>query len=237
MVSTRIPKLEQQKQQQQPIQSQIDTQIQPQVAQPLRLLQPPIQTMAHPPNFQLHFNPPEKLKAQPRNMIISKPAPIKRRRRKSRRQRKTTRNRSPHERVLEWADKIPTNHRSSGEGGELLENANNIAFAISLRKSAHVFNNNSKHLNRTAPQIDATKLTNSTDVSSTTIKFSNSTQNAPGVDEARINHRKEKLEHRNEVRWNDTVTYSVTSSITTNKYNIDYDNRLEDDFEIIEKDE
>lgn len=68
------------------------------------------------------------------------------------------------------------------------------------------------------------------------MNLSNSTYNAPAAVEAGTNHRKENLEHRNEVRWNDTVTYSVTSSIT-NKYNIDYDNKLEDDFEIIEKDE
>lgn len=235
MVSTRIPKLEKQREQQQ-IQSQIKSEKQQELPQPERLLQPPIETIVHPPNFQLHFNPPQKLKAQQQHN--SKPAP-KRRRRKSRRQRKI-RNRSPHEQVLEWADRIPANHRSSGEGAELLEKANNIAFAISLRKSAKVLNNRTHPLNGIfdAPKslkIDASQLKSMKNLAA--INLSNATFNVPNVDEAvRINHRKQNLEHRNELRWNDSVTYSVTSSIT-NKYNIDYDNKLEDDFEIIEKDE
>lgn len=241
MVSTRIPKLEKQQQQQQQQNIQLKEsqllQQQQQLPQPLRLLQPPIESMVHPPNFQLHFNPPEKPKVQSQN-IITKPTSNKRRRRKSRRQRKI-RNYSPHEQVLEWADRIPTNHRSSGEGAELLENANNIAFAISLRKSTQVHNNRT-HLNRifdaSKPEkIDTSKLKSAPDLPS--INLSNNTFNVPSIDESPISHRKENLEHRNEVRWNDSVTYSVTSSITTNKYNIDYDNRLEDDFEIIEKDE
>lgn len=224
MVSTRIPK----QQQQQPIQSQ-KSQKQQELQPPVRLLQPPIETMAHPPNFQLHFNPPEKLKAQHPN-----PAPNKRRRRKSRRQRKVQ-NRLPQKQVLEWTDRIPANHRSSGEGTELLENANNIGFAISLRKSAQIFNN-SKLLNEIfdAPKIDADKLKLLKNLAP--INVSNSSYDVSAVGVADISHRKENFEHRNEVRWNDSVTYSVTSSIT-NKYNIDYDNKLEDDFEIIEKDE
>lgn len=184
--------------------------------------------MAHPPNFQLHFNPPEKLKAQ--QHTIPKPAPNKRRRRKSRRQRKVQ-NRLSHQQVLEWADRLPANHRSSGEGAELLENANNIGFAVSLRKSAQIFNN-SKLLNEIfdAPKIDAGKLKLLKNLAP--INLSNSSYD----DVDGINHRKENFEHRKEVRWNDSVTYSVTSSIK-NKYNIDYDNKLEDDFEIIEKDE
>lgn len=202
----------------------------------MRLLQPPIETMApNPPNLQLHFNSPEKLKAH--QHTTSKPAPNKRRRRKSRRQRKVH-SRLPQQQVLEWADRIPANHRSSGEGAELLENANNIGFAVSLRKSAQILNN-SKLLNDIfdtpkPSKIDAGELKLLRNLAP--MNLSNSTYNAPAAVEAGTNHRKENLEHRNEVRWNDTVTYSVTSSIT-NKYNIDYDNKLEDDFEIIEKDE
>lgn len=234
MVSTRIPKQEQHQQQQQekPIELQKTENLQ-QFSQPLRLLQPPIDRMDHPPNFQLHFNPPDKLKTQ--QQLNSKPTQNKRRRRKSRRQRKTPTH-TIHEQVLEWADRIPVNHRSSGEGAELLENANNIAFAISLRKSAKVFNS-TKQLNGIFDPPKSLKLETGKLISPpASIQLANSTYSVPSVDEERQNHRKQNLEHRNEVRWNDSVTYSVTSSIT-NKYNIDYDNKLEDDFEIIEKDE
>lgn len=167
---------------------------------------------------------------------LAKPVTSKRRRRrKSRRQRKTQTS-LLNQQVLEWADRIPANHRSSDEGSELLENANNIAFAISLRKSAHVFNS-SKPLNDIIDSIKPSKLNDIKLNTLSSIKLDNNTFHVPSIDVAHIvNHRKENFDHRNEIRWNDSVTYSVTSSIT-NKYNIDYDNKLEDDFEIIEKDE
>lgn len=114
-----------------------------------------------------------------------------RRHRKSRRQRKIQ-NRSLPEQVLEWADRIPANHRSSSEGGELLENSNNIAFAISIRKRAPVFNNQT-HLNGIfdAPKIDDSKLKTLTDFSA--LNLSNKTQNVVRANDSRVNHRKQNM--------------------------------------------
>lgn len=211
--------------------------------------------MAQSQNHYQHEKPPTPSQPQHIQLQTYQPfdMPVKRRRRKSRRK---VRNNS------EELDTFGENSMTSAnDNNELLENANNIAFAISLRK-------NNKHLTNSLNQIDdglvggavgewknstkwyriktpenhtPTSFATSTSLGpSQTIIVSSSHSISSTTDKNTVkipnsNHRKETTRQRAT-----TVAPNIFDDDHThwqNKYNIDYDNKLEDEYEIIMKEE
>lgn len=195
--------------------------------------------------------------------------PIKRKRRKSRRQRKVQ---NHSEEVNSFKDQLISKTidtmvaAASNNDNELLENANNIAFAISLRKTKKnlpnslnridvdygddvgEWKNSTKWLHIDEPK-DAVKTPVSyktstsagpsqTIIVSSSHSISSTTSHPNAVKKQNSIHRKETIKQRSTTIAPSTLTNdSAHRQHWINKYNIDYDNKLEDEYEIIMKDE
>lgn len=172
-----------------------------------------------------------------------------RRRRKNRRQRKM-RNRTQEVDPMSKINVLKSILKGNNDS-EILENAHNTAFAISLRNKDNYRNNSNLIVNITKFKNDSQKLNrtsvkppNSTLAPLTpnnnwlAIAVNNLVGNSSDADTVRMqaSHRKESLRQR--LEHDRTATRNASNHSTlVNKYNIDYDDKLEDEFEIIMKDE
>lgn len=194
--------------------------------------------------------------------------PIKRKRRKSRRQRTVHNNHLDD--VNQWPDRLISKitnsmkfNQKSVINREFLDNANNIAFAISLspekstvqpysniknqiesinfKKKMKINDKMHSNLKKDESVVDvpfatSTSLGRTEKIVVTSSRtISKSTDKTDNIDgKPNSTHRKETLKHRTSTDYNGL---NDKQNQWKNKYNIDYDNRLEDEYEIIMKDE